>query len=84
MSILLEIPDSVARAMRLPPHQQRQQLIEELAISLYARGILTLGKARELAGLSKAQFGLLLGRHNVPRHYRIDDLKDDLAYAGGQ
>jgi len=84
MSILLEIPDSVVRALRLPPMEQRYQLIQELAVMLYAQGILSLGKARELAGLSKVQFGLLLGRHHVPRHYRPEDLEDDLAYAGGQ
>ena len=41
MTILLEIPDSVARAMRLPPKDQRQQLKVELALSLYAQSILT-------------------------------------------
>lgn len=84
MSILLEIPDSVARAIRLPPVEQPQQLIQELAVMLYTQEILSFGKARELAGLSKTQFGVLLGRRNVPRHYRLEDLADDLTYASGQ
>ena len=83
MSIRLEIPDSVARALRLPAEGQPDQILQELAATLYARGILSFGKARELAGLSKLEFGLLLGRRGVARHYQTQDLDDDLAYARG-
>lgn len=81
MSIRLEIPDSIASAMRLPPVEQEHQLRLELAVALYARGILSLGKARELAGLSKYAFGLLLGQRGLPRHYASEDLLDDVMYA---
>lgn len=81
MTLYLEIPDSVARAMRLPPSEQRQQLLKELAVSLYAQGILSFGKARELANMDKLAFGQLLGNRNVPRHYGEEELKDDIAYA---
>jgi len=84
MTILLEIPDSVARALRLPPAEQRQQLKLELALSLYAQGILSFGKARELADMDKLEFGLLLGKRNLPRHYTNEDLQDDLAYGSGK
>jgi len=53
----------------------------ELAVALYARGILSFGKARELCGLSKYEFGLLLGHRGIPRHYAADDLRDDVTYA---
>lgn len=81
MSIQLSIPDSIVQAMRLPPAEQQQQLLLELAITLYARGILSFGKARELAGLGKYEFGRLLGQRSVARHYTADDLRDDVAYA---
>ena len=84
MTILLEIPDSVVRAMRLPPGEQRRQLKVELALSLYAQGILSFGKARELADMTKLEFGLLLGNRNIPRHYEQDDLQEDLTYGGDQ
>jgi len=80
MSIQLEIPDAIVQALRLPPAEQ-QQLRLELAVSLYARDILSFGKARELAGLDKYEFGQLLGRRGIPRHYRPEDLQDDLKYA---
>jgi predicted HTH domain antitoxin len=84
MSIHLEIPDHIAQAMRLPLKEQKQQLLVELAVALYARGILSFGKARELANLSKYEFGVLLGQRGLPRHYEAEDLQDDLTYARRQ
>jgi predicted HTH domain antitoxin len=81
MSIQLEIPDAIVQALRLPPSEQQQQLRVELAVSLYARDILSFGKARELAGFDKYEFGRLLGHRGIPRHYDADDLEDDLRYA---
>ena len=82
MALHLEIPDAVVQAMRLPGHEQKQRVLVELAVSFYAQGILSFGKARQLCGLSKYEFGLLLGKREIPRHYTEEDLKDDLKYAG--
>jgi predicted HTH domain antitoxin len=84
MSILLKIPDSVTHAMRLPPSDRTRQLKVELAVSLYAQSILSFGKARELAGMHKTEFGKLLGKRGIARHYDEQDLEEDLNYAGGQ
>lgn len=83
MSIQLEIPDSVAEALKLAPADQKQQLLVELALALYARSILPFGKARELTSLSKYEFGLLLGQRGIPRHYTAEDAQDDLTYGRG-
>jgi predicted HTH domain antitoxin len=84
MSLVLEIPDEVAQAIRLPAGDRRESLMIELALALYARGILSFGKARELTPLNRIEFGLLLGRRGIPRHYTEDDLADDIAYAHGE
>jgi len=84
MGIRLDIPDSVAQAMRLPAAESRERLLVELAVSLYTQGILSFGKARELAGMSKYAFGQLLGQRRIPRHYDREDLQDDVAYASRQ
>lgn len=84
MSFRLEIPDSIANAMRLPAKELRRQLTIELAISLYSQGILSLGKACELADINKVSFSQLLGQRNIPRQYDESDLKDDLDYARSQ
>lgn len=81
MSITLEIPDDIVQAIRLPPADQEHQLLVELAVTLYARRLLSFGKARELAQMSKYEFGILLGQRDIPRHYEAEDLDDDLCYA---
>lgn len=84
MSITLQVPDSIARSLRLPENQVEERLLCELALSLYAQGILSFGKAAELASLSRYEFGALLGRRGIPRHYGPDDLADDLNYGRGE
>jgi predicted HTH domain antitoxin len=81
MSVQLDIPDTVTEAMRVPLAERKQRLMMELAVSLYAQGILSFGKARELASLGKLEFGLLLGQRHIPRHYTAKELDADLAYA---
>ncbi len=68
MSVVLEIPDQVAHAIRLPVSEQQQALMTELAVALYARGMLSFGKARELTSLNRIEFGRLLGRREISRH----------------
>jgi predicted HTH domain antitoxin len=81
MSLKLEIPDDIVQAIRLPPAEQEHQLLVELAVALYARSMLSFGKARELAQMSKYEFGILLGQREIPRHYEAEDLDDDVRYA---
>ncbi|MEA3459720.1 MAG: UPF0175 family protein [Chloroflexota bacterium] len=81
MALRLHIPDSVAQAIRLPEERMAQELVVELAIALYAQGLLSFGKARELAGKGKYEFGQLLGKRGILRHYGQEELEDDLTYA---
>ncbi|MFH1907712.1 MAG: UPF0175 family protein [Chloroflexota bacterium] len=84
MSVQLQIPETVVQAIRLPEGRIVQELLEELAVALYAQGLLSFGKARELAGMGKYEFGRLLGERGIPRHYGREELEDDLAYARGE
>ncbi len=79
----LDIPDDVADALRLPPDGAEQEVRKELAVTLYARQLLPLGKARQLAGLSRRDFEALLGGRQIPRQYSEEDLDADLDYALG-
>ena len=84
MSVQLQIPDAVAQAIRLPEERLIQELLTELAVALYAQRFLPFGKARELAGMGKYEFGRLLGERSVARHYGREELEDDLTYARGE
>jgi len=79
----LEIPEEVKAALRLPPDEVESELRKELAIALYQRRILTVGKARALAQVARWEFEELLGQRHVPRHYGEEDLQEDLRYGRG-
>ena len=51
----------------------------ELAVSLYAQGRLSIGKACELAGLSLWKFSQLLTSRRISPHYDVTDLDEDVA-----
>jgi predicted HTH domain antitoxin len=76
--IVLELPPEVCEALRIPVAEQEVRLRRELAIRLYEKGLLSFGKARELAGLSKWEFHELLATEGVPRHYDLEELEADL------
>ena len=80
MTFHLAIPESIAHSIRLPLPEIEPRLRTELAIALYAQGILSFGKAAELAETSRYAFANLIGDRGIPRHYTADDLAQDLAY----
>lgn len=77
------IPDDVYDALELPEAERESAVRRELAVTLYDREILSFGKARELADLSKVEFHRLLGDREIPRHYTTQELDEDIDYARG-
>jgi predicted HTH domain antitoxin len=84
MTFHLDIPESIAKSLRLPAPEVEPRLRTELALALYAQGILPFGKAAELAELSRFAFADLVSQRNIPRRYTEDDLARDLEYARGE
>ena len=80
MKLNLSIPREVDIALKIPEKEKESVLLKELAISLYQGDILSFGKARELAKMSKWEFYDELGKRNITRHYTIENLKEDLLY----
>lgn len=74
MSAKLDIPDTIAGAIRLPEYRIKAELLNRLAITLYVQGLLSFGKAWELAGVGKYEFGVLLGERGVERHYTAAEI----------
>ena len=70
----LEISQDILDSARLTLND----LKVEIAVSLYAQDRLSVGKARELAGMSLWEFRQLLGSRRISPHYDLDDLEQDL------
>jgi Uncharacterised protein family (UPF0175). len=77
--LLKEMPVDVADAEGVPQPEQEGRLRQELAVRLYQKRLLPFGKARELAGMSKWAFHMLLGAEGVTRTYDSEELAEDLS-----
>ena len=82
--MILEIPGELAEALRVPTEEKQARLRQELAVRLYQKGLLSFGKARELAEMSKWEFHLLLGKEGIARHYDVEELEEDLKTLCGE
>jgi len=80
-SLTLEIPKEIILSLKLPREGIKQELLKELAVILYERKILALGKARELAKMSRWEFQQELGKRKIPRHYTEKELGEDIEFA---
>lgn len=70
----LQIPQDILDSARLTLDDLRV----ELAIHLYREGRLSIGKARELAGMSLWEFRQLLATRKISPHYDVEDLEEDV------
>ncbi|MBI5564219.1 MAG: UPF0175 family protein [Chloroflexi bacterium] len=70
----LEVPQDVLDSARL----SAAELKVELAIALYAQGRLSIGKARELAGMSLWEFRQVLASRRISPHFDEADLTEDV------
>ena len=74
VSQVLEIPQDILDSAHLTP----AELKVEMAVHLYTEGRLSIGKARELAGLTLWEFRQLLASRRVPSHFDTEDLDEDV------
>jgi predicted HTH domain antitoxin len=74
-TVTIEIPQEVLHAARMTPEEMKQ----ELAVLLFQQRKLSLGKAREMAGMTVWTFQQLLGSREIMVHYDVADYEEDLA-----
>jgi predicted HTH domain antitoxin len=74
-TLAIEIPQDILDSARLTV----AELKIELAVYLYGQERLSIGKARELAGMSLWEFRQLLGLRGIPPHYDEAELDKDVA-----
>ena len=70
----MHIDDEFLLAANLTEAEMRT----ELAVVLYQKRKLSMGKAAKLAGIPRIQFQFLLASREIPVNYDVEDLKQDL------
>ncbi len=81
MTLHISIPEEIVAAIKFPRQDLEKQLQIELAFLLYAKGMASMGCARQLAGLTKWEFLEGLAQRNIVRHYDETSCEEDIAYA---
>lgn len=74
----LSIPDEFTKAADL----SEKDLLIELAVYLYDKGRLSIGKARRLAGLDLISFQKELAERNVYLNYDVEEFREDMKTLG--
>lgn len=68
------IPDEILTITRMTEAEMRQ----EIAVMLFEREKLTLAQASRFAGMHRVAFQHLLASRQIPVHYGIEDLEQDI------
>ncbi len=74
----IPIDEDILDAIKLPKKDRQKMLKLELALALYQRGVISLGKARKLAEMGKWEFIDELKKRKIERHYTERDLEEDI------
>ena len=70
----LTIPDAVLELTRMT----EKELLQEVALALFAREKLTLGQASRLAQTNRIDFQSLLAIRDISLHYDTEELQEDV------
>lgn len=82
-TIVLEIPEEILDAVKIPPDEIEEEMRKELALSFYKRGVISSSIAARLAGKTRWEFEDLLARYKIPRHYSETEIEEDIKYGAG-
>ncbi len=84
VQLTIEIPESAFRSLKISDDQWPAFLRSTLAVALYREGRISLGKAKELAGLqNKWEMVQLLNERGIEFNYTAGDAKADLDTLNG-
>ncbi len=79
MTIEVTVPEEVLAALRKTPQEVAHDVRVSAAVEWYAEGLVSQGKAAELAGLSRYEFFDELARRKVPViQMTIEELKAEI------
>lgn len=80
IKIEFEVPKELfVKSRAVTQNLIKAEALKRLAATFYADGSLSLGKAAELATVSKHDFLDFLATHNIPLNYDTDELEEDLS-----
>ena len=77
VEIMLKLPKSILAVMGSMETNIEQSIIETVAVALYHRRQISLGKAAEIAGIPVEQMNQTLAKHSTSLDYTVGDAVQD-------
>lgn len=81
-TLILELPGECMAGLGTDEADTRRVLRLELALALYREGKLPPGRAAELAGVGRWEFGDIAKSRGVPTPYTHEMIEEDFAHGG--
>ena len=72
------LPREITMIMKVRKEELVPIIRKMIAIELFREGLVSIGKAGEIAGLSRHEMLDLLSAKKIPLHYSAEDLREDL------
>lgn len=77
LEITLKLPKSILAVMDSTETNIGQSILETVAVALYHRRQISLGKAAEIAGIPVEQMNQILAKHDASLDYIAEDAAQD-------
>ncbi|MBI5253907.1 MAG: UPF0175 family protein [Euryarchaeota archaeon] len=77
-TVSVNLPRELIRILKIREKDFSRAVLESIAVELYREGLISLGKAAEIARISKWEMFELLASKKIPLQYYPEDLKRDI------
>ena len=77
-TISIDVPKEIIHILKVRKRELPRVLREIIAINLYKDGLISIGKASEIVGVSKWEMFDILAAKKIPIQYYPEDLEEDI------
>ena len=74
----MPVPKELKNIFNVPEEELSREALKSIAVELYREGRISMGKAAEIAGVSKIEMMGILREKKVPLQYSEEDLEEDM------
>lgn len=82
MEVTINLPEGITAICKIKGNELERFLKRIIAVELYRERLVSMGKAAEIAEVSRYEMMDLLNEKGVPINYAVEDLEEDMKTLG--